>query len=127
MDKLPSHISIHLKSKKLQPITDPDFKAHFKIFTNKFWKHLKCILHFNRVAYAVVEIICRWKLIFRELGRTGNLQWKRKRQMAVPAPAPLEWCLVAVVSPKAGMCLRKARQTTDVVYVRWAAAVAPGC
>jgi len=50
-------------------------------------------------------------MIFQELRRMRNLQWKRKRQMAVAAQASLEWCLVTIaclaLDAKLGCALEK--------------------
>lgn len=109
--KLPSRISIHLKSEEIAACYNPVFKKltlkylqiNFGNISNIFYTLTEsCMLSLKPSADG------RWS---QELRRTRNLQWKRKRQKAVAALASLEWCLITTISlaldAKVGCALEK--------------------
>lgn len=110
--------------KKLKPITDPSFKTCFKNIYKLIWKHLKHILYFSRVVHAVIKVICRWKVIFKELKSTRNLQREKEKADGGGSSSIFSLMLVTIIFLSLNV-KKKARKGTHVVNMHWAGAMAP--
>lgn len=80
--------------------------------------------------HVVIKTICRWKMISRTQKNKKPPVEKEKTEggssSGIFRVVPHNHHIFGA-GCKGGMCLRKARQSSNVVYVHWAAAAVPRC